>query len=150
MSQQKRLEPVTTPAPIVHRVTARAAQIADRFIGGLGNVDFAQFPGPQKPGQLPRITLVGLEPVADASGRERRRHHRAFHSELAQTPGNPKPARTRLVTGPHYHIRPVAFAQPAKQLFQCMQIIAERAQIVHRAVAAPLGQRDYNPFFIDI
>ena len=31
-----------------------------------------------------------------------------------------------------------------------MQIIADRAQILHWRVAALLGHRDYNPFLIDI
>src|SRR6516225_7754625 len=111
VSQQKRFESMPTPAPIVHRVAARPAQIAQRFIGGL-----SQFASAQEPSQLPRIALVGLEPVARAGGRERRRHYRAFHSELVQTPGNPKPARTRFVTGANPHIRPVAFARPREQV----------------------------------
>src|SRR6516164_6036657 len=150
VSQQKRFESMPTPAPIVHRVAARPAQIAQRFIGGLRNVDFSQFASAQEPSQLPRIALVGLEPVARAGGRERRRYYRAFHSELVQTPGNPKPPRTRFVTGANPDIRPVAFAQPREQLFQCMQIIADRPQIMHWAVTAPLSHCSYNPFFIDI
>src|SRR5262245_39390699 len=68
--QQKRLEPMTTPAPIVHRIAAGAAQIADRFIGGLGNVNGSQFPRPQQSRQFTRIALVGLEPIACPGGRE--------------------------------------------------------------------------------
>src|SRR5215475_11899530 len=86
--QQKRFEPVTTPAPIIHRIAAGPAQIADRFIGGLWNIDFSQFTSAQEPGQFARITLVGLEPIACPSGRERRRYHRAFHPQLLQSSRN--------------------------------------------------------------
>jgi hypothetical protein len=37
------------PAPsIIHRISPRPAQIAQRFIGGFRNVDRRQFPGPEQ------------------------------------------------------------------------------------------------------
>jgi hypothetical protein len=45
MAQKERFEPMPRPAPVVDRVGARPAQIADRFIGRLGNIDRRQLSG---------------------------------------------------------------------------------------------------------
>jgi hypothetical protein len=41
--QKKRFQPMPRPTPVIDCVGAGAAQIADGFIGRLGNVDRGQF-----------------------------------------------------------------------------------------------------------
>src|SRR5262245_45695107 len=95
--QQEGFEPVTTAPPIVHRIAARTAQIPNRFVGRFENVDRCQFSSPQKPRQLARVAPVGFKPFSCLLWRERRCHHLTSHSQLFESPRNPKTARTRFV-----------------------------------------------------
>jgi hypothetical protein len=97
--QEEAFEAMTRPAPIIDRVGPGAAEIADRFVGWLRDIDRAQLPGAQEPGQLAGVAPVGLDPVARTGRSHRGGHHVAFHSELTEPPGQPKtrtaPLRSR-------------------------------------------------------
>jgi hypothetical protein len=47
VTKQKSFQPVTTAPPIIHRIASGPTQIANRFVGGLGNVDGGKFSSPQ-------------------------------------------------------------------------------------------------------
>ena len=108
---------MTRPAPIIHRIAPRPAQIAHRFIGRFGNVDRGQFTGPQESRQFARIALVGLDPIARARRRHRRRHHLALHPQLLKSPRQPKTARPRFIARPQDHFLAMRFAQPRQSTF---------------------------------
>ena len=46
VAQEEPFEPMPGAAPIVYRIGARTAQIADRFVRRFGNVNLLQFTGP--------------------------------------------------------------------------------------------------------
>src|SRR5215469_1640550 len=94
--------------------------------------------------------LVGLEPIACPRGCERRRHHRAFHSELLESTRNPKPARTRLIAGPQRDPLPVCLTQPRDEFCQRMQIIADLPIVAHSPPESLCGHRFGNRSAVDI
>ena len=64
MSQQKGFQPKLGRLEIPDGVFTRPAQVADRFIFDLGNIDGGQITRAHQPGQLDGVTAVGFDPVA--------------------------------------------------------------------------------------
>src|SRR6266436_4691003 len=90
-------------APIIHRISPCPAQIPDRFVTRIGNVNRGEFTSPQQSRQLTRIALVSLDPLPRTLGSKRRRHHLAFHPQLPQASGQSKSARARFIARPQDH-----------------------------------------------
>ena len=146
--EQEGLEPLPGAAQIVDGIGARTAQVADGLVGGLGNVNALEVPGPVRPGQFGRVAPVGLDAVAGGPRDLRRSGHDALVAELPQTPRQDKAARTGLVTEAQLGF--VLPAQPGGELFHRLQIPADHAQAPHFAAAPGFGHRDGDGVFVDI
>lgn len=79
-------------------VGAGAAQIADRLVLGLWDVDGLKFAGAQEPGEFAGVALVGLfDPLTILAGHLGGRHHDAVVAELEESAGEDKPGGTGLI-----------------------------------------------------
>ena len=128
MAQQKRLEPLTNPAPVGDQIRAGPAQIPYRFLGRRRDPDRGQLPGPVQPGQPLRVPAVGLNPVPGPARDQRRRDHIAAHPQRDQQPVQLVTSRAGLVTGP----QDCRITQPGDQT-------ADRRLIVEN----PVHHRDF-------
>src|SRR6266403_5082619 len=137
-------------APIIHRIAPRPAQIPDRFVACIRNVNRGQFTGPQQSRQLARIAFVGFDPIARARRGERRRHHLTFHPELAQASRQPKSARPRFIARSQERSLSTPLAKASNPLFHRVQIIAERSAFAHFSLAPFLRYRRDDTVFVDI
>jgi hypothetical protein len=149
VAQQKRLQAVAAAALVVHGVGARAAQIADGFIGRLRHVDGRQFARAVQASQAHRVAFVGLDPLTRARGDHRRRHHRAGDLELPQAPGDAEAARPRFIAG--FEARAgMGLAQFGDDFFEGMEVIADLAVQADLALEAALGYGDHDRLAVDI
>ena len=97
VAQEKGLKTLAIAGTIADGILAGATQIADCFIGDLGNVDAGQFVGAQESGKLERITWVGLHPFAGSGGNEGWSGHETFQTERVEPAGDDKAAGTGFV-----------------------------------------------------
>ena len=141
---------MSRPAPIIHRITPCPAQIADRFVGRLRNIDLRQFTSPQQSRQFARIAPVGFDPIPRALRGHRRRHHLAPHSELLQPPRQPKTARPRFIARPQLRFLAMRFTQPCDPIFRRVQIVTDGARVAHFASASFLCRCRQDTVFVDI
>src|SRR6266478_6818559 len=137
-------------APIIHRISPCPAQIPDRFVTRIGNVNRGEFTSPQQSRQLTRIALVSLDPLPRTLGSKRRRHHLAFHPQLPQASGQSKSARARFIARPQDHFFAMRLMQPSNPLFYRVQIIADRSALAHFSLAPFLRHRRDDTVFVDI
>jgi len=93
VTQEEAFETMARPAPVIHRIAPRPAQIAHRFIRGFGNLDRGQFTGPQQSRRFAPVAFVGFHSITRAHRRHRRGHYFAFHTQLPQAPRQTKTAR---------------------------------------------------------
>jgi hypothetical protein len=99
---------------------------------------------------VPSASSVVLAPVAALFRNERGGDDLAVDLELEEPPRDPEPARAGLVADAQLaSLRPLAL-ELAQELFQRMQVVADRAQGTDLAVPAPLGDGDGDRFFVDI
>src|SRR4029453_15717295 len=91
--------------PHPHQVSAgiftSPHQIANRLDLTLGNGYRGDLTQPQQPGQMRRISCVGLDPVPSWALQLRRRSDHAFHPGLIDRARQPEPGRARLIRHPH-------------------------------------------------
>jgi hypothetical protein len=103
--------------PYPHQVDAgiftSPHQIANRLNLALGNGYRGDLTQPQQPGQMRRISGIGLDPIASWALQLRRRSDHAFHPGLIDRPRQPEPGRARFIGHPH---RGPQLMQPAQYL----------------------------------
>ncbi len=119
-------------------------QIAQRLRTLVRNPHRRQIARPMAARQLLRIPPIRLHPVAGLDRNQRRRHHLALHSQLAQLPVQHVARRTSLIAGPQL-LHP---AQLLHQLADRLGAVGNRSQAAHLAVR--LGYRYRNRLGMDI
>ena len=97
LPQQKRLQPALAPLEIIHRVLAPSAQVPQRLVLDLGDVDRRQIPAAHQARQRQRIAAIRFHPVPWLPRNQRRRHHVAGETLPREIAIQPVPTRPRLV-----------------------------------------------------
>ena len=136
------------PPQILHRVGPRPAEVAHRFIAGLGHLHRGQFAGAVQSRQLEGVAPVRLDPLARARGDQRRRHHRAVDFELPEPPGQDKAGRPGLVADPQFRTR-MGLPEFGKDLLQGMQIVGDGA-VEAGGAAVARGEANGDVLRVDI
>ena len=149
VAQEERGEPGLGAAQVVHRIGAGAADVADGFVRGVGNVDGLELPGTMEPGELEGVAFVGLDPFSRFLGNERGGHHRDLQAEPQQMPGQHESGRPGLVN----HLQPAEFSakglcQPPQGAFDVGA--GRRAGPVKLRLAGRLGPPDRNCFLVHV
>ena len=90
---------------VITHLLAGANQIADGFIGGIGDIDAGEFAGAVKAGKLIGIAAVGLDAVAGLARNLGRGDENANIAVPVQAAGEGKPMRTGFVTTAQFGAR---------------------------------------------
>ena len=101
VAQTELREPVPVAHPIQPRVLTSTHQIAGRLQLPRGHMDRLEQPAREQPGQLARVTAVGLDPVTRPLRHQPRRDHPTVDPALDQIPIETETGRARLVTAAH-------------------------------------------------
>ncbi|CDX42542.1 hypothetical protein MPLSOD_410009 [Mesorhizobium sp. SOD10] len=114
---------------------------------GVGHPDGRLLTGPMKAGEHGGVATVRLHPIARIPRNQRRRHHVAPMAEARELAMNAIAARASLIakrqrlTGP---------PETVAQLADGISVIGNLAEIVHRAGASALRNRDRDPLLVNI
>jgi hypothetical protein len=81
VSKQKLTQPMPGPELILFRRFARADQIAQSFVGCIGNPDGRQIAGTMTSGQFLGVAAIRLHSVACFHGNQRRRYDLTLYPE---------------------------------------------------------------------
>ena len=90
---------------VITHLLAGANQIADGFIGGIGDIDAGEFAGAVKAGKLIGIAAVGLDAVAGLARDLGRGDENANIAVPVQAAGEGKPMRTGFITTAQFGAR---------------------------------------------
>lgn len=148
-SHEEREYKLRPAAPLIlDRVGAGTAEVAHRFIAGVGHMHRRQFARPVQPRQLERVPPVGLDPVPAPARDQRRGHDGAVDLQLRAAARDDEARRPRLIADPQ--LGPgMGLFQFGKDLLQAVQVIGDGA--VEASFAAPaFGEGDGDVFRMDI
>jgi hypothetical protein len=146
LAQQESIQPLAQLLVDDFHVLAGAAQIAHRFLLGVGNPDRRQLAGTVQPSQAQAVSPVGLDPFAGLARNQRWRHHRTVVTGRHNPPVQLISARASLVAQP----QPLAHGtQPRQQSFHCLGTILDLSPIA-RLPAALVRHRYADLFLVHI
>jgi hypothetical protein len=97
LPQQQLREPMPRRHQIAPYVVPSPDQVPRGFLFHTRNRDPGDLPEMQQPGQMPRVTLVGLDPIPDRTLQLRRGHDQTLDVLPGQEPGQPETRRTSLI-----------------------------------------------------
>jgi hypothetical protein len=127
VTQKHGLEAIATAAQIIDRIGSRPAQVANGLVGRFRNVDGFEFSGTEQSSKFHRVTAVGLYPVAAMLRSHRGSHHDGRDPELAEPTRNAESAWACFVAELHAWIPSVRLTKSRRELFDSMEIVADRS-----------------------
>ena len=149
VAEQEGFEPETGPPLVIDGIGAGAAEIADRFVSRLGNVDGDEFSGTEQAGDGAGVALIGFEGSAGLFGNEGGSGDQAGHSELFQATRNAEAARTGLVSDLQVGAR-MSFADRGEGSFDRLEGVGDTAKEADLAFGERFGNGDGDRVFMDI
>lgn len=149
VAQEEGLEAMAAAAQVIDGIGASAAEIADGFIGGLGDVDAGEFACTQESGDGAGIALIGFERRARLFGDQAGSDDEAGDFELGEATGDAKAAGAGFVGDVELSAR-VSFADAGQSLFDGMEVIGDGAEDADFALGPRFGDGDGDGVFVDI
>jgi hypothetical protein len=149
VTEEKGFEPMAATALIIDCVGARAAEVANGFIGGFGDIDGGEFASAQKSGDGASITLVGFERSTRLPGDEGRGGDQAGDVQLFEATSNDKATRPGFISDFELRLW-MSFADAGKGFFETIDIIGDRAEEAKFAFGARFSDGDDDRVFVDV
>jgi hypothetical protein len=119
-AQQELRQPVARPQLVGLGVVPGAHEVTQRLARLVGDPDRCEVAAAQQPGELRRVTAVGLHPVARLGGDERRRDDDALDAEGCELAVQRVAGRTGLVGD----------AQPGPGTAEALEQLADRRRVI--------------------
>ena len=138
LAEQELAQPVPGAEQIGLGVIASPHQIAQGFVGHLGDPHRGEIARAQQAGQRHRVPVVRLHPIARPAGDQRGRHHHTLHAQGGEL------AVQRVARGPGLVGRHQAGGapQPPDQFAHRAGIVGDGAVESRRAASLADGHRD--------
>ena len=111
VAQEEGFELAGGAAFVVHGVGAGAAEVADAFVGGVGNMHGGELPGAVQAGQHEGIATISFDFVALAFGDERWSGEEAGDAFFGQVPGEDEAGGAGFITDAQFLVGVTWFAQ---------------------------------------
>ena len=147
MARQKARQLLSRLPHHAYRRQSRPHQIADRLVGRVWNPYRREFARPVQLGQVDAVSSVGLDPIAGFARNQRRRHHHAFMSVIAQLALDAITARAGFVAKPQLT---AVSRQLAAQRLQRRPRVRDLPVIPNFASLAPFRQQNRDGVFVCI
>jgi len=133
------------PAKVIDRIGAAAAEIADGFVNGVGNVDGDEVVGAEVFDELHRVALVGFDPVTGFDGDERGRDDFTPDSHLEESTGDPEPTAAGFVANVEVgELALLFFGNASHRSFESMLGRGNRSVVARFGVAITFENRDLS------
>ena len=148
---QESLEAVFGAAEVVDGIDPGAAEVADGFVGLVGDVDGGEFAGAQEAGEFDGVFFVGLDLVAGFGGDQGGGDDGAVNLQLKQFSGDPHAAAARFVTDVEVGQGDApGLGDAAKHLLDARLAGDDAAVAADLALGAGIGDGDGSLFFMDV